>query len=43
MDKRFVKVWTEGSPDSPNYKIKGATVDGKVYVLNVDDWTKNKR
>ena len=41
MMPHFVKVWTEGHPDSPNYKIKGATDDGRVYVLNVKEWRKN--
>jgi len=38
-NKHYVKVWTSGDPkkEFPEYKIYGATDDGKVYVLNVKE------
>jgi hypothetical protein len=31
--RHYVKVWTSGKPDTPNYRIYGATGD-RVYLLN---------
>lgn len=42
MKKHFVKVWTEGDVNSPNYKIKACTDDGKVYIINIKDYKKQQ-
>jgi len=39
----FVKVWTKGNPDSPGYRIYGATDDGKVYLINVEDLKRKRK
>jgi len=39
----FVKVWTEGDPYSKNWKCYGATDDGKIYLINVEDLKRKRK